>query len=189
MVAHGIFRFEGPIFKPITMTTETNDLPPDKLELYRSTAPRSGWSPARWRRAAWHPRKSLAFIGRNTAMSERGARIVRPCPEIAAAICRRSGRAGGSATVGPTRMVPYRLRRSRPRAQRPGFQSLQSSGIRSTRQFPGAAIGTDGWLKRQSGDPRKMDRDTSNRAKGGLSTRAIHVGHRPANGSGALTPS
>jgi methionine-gamma-lyase len=33
-----------------------------------------------------------------------------------------------------------------------------------------------------------MDRDTSNRAKGGFATRAIHVGHRPANGSGALTP-
>ena len=25
-----------------------------------------------WRRAAWCPRKSSAFIGRNTAMSERG---------------------------------------------------------------------------------------------------------------------
>ena len=33
-----------------------------------------------------------------------------------------------------------------------------------------------------------MDRDTSNRAKGGFATRAIHVGHRPADGSGALTP-
>ena len=71
-------------------------------------------------------------------------------------------------------------------ARRLGFRSLQLSAIRSTRQFPGVA--TDGWLKRQSGDPREMDRDTSNRAKGGFATRAIHVGHRPADGSGALTP-
>jgi hypothetical protein len=117
-------------------------------------------------------------------MSERGARIVRRCSEITIAICRRSGGTGGSATVGLTRPIPYRLRRSRPRARRLGFQSLRSSGVRSTRQFPGAA--SDGSLKRQSGDPRKMDRDTSNRAKGGFATRAIHVGHRPADGSGAL---
>lgn len=65
-----------------------------------------------------------------------------------------------------------------------GWASSRSSGIRSTRQFRGAAA--DGWLKRQSGDPRKMDRDTSNRAKGGFATRAIHFGHRPADELGAL---
>ena len=31
-----------------------------------------------------------------------------------------------------------------------------------------------------------MGRDTSNRAKGGFATRAIHVGHKPADESGAL---
>ena len=33
-----------------------------------------------------------------------------------------------------------------------------------------------------------MGRDTSNRAKEGFATRAIHVGYRPADESGALTP-
>jgi methionine-gamma-lyase len=33
-----------------------------------------------------------------------------------------------------------------------------------------------------------MGRDTSNRAKGGFATRAIHVGHKPADELGALTP-
>jgi methionine-gamma-lyase len=33
-----------------------------------------------------------------------------------------------------------------------------------------------------------MGRDTSNRAKEGFATRAIHVGYRPADEPGALTP-
>ena len=33
-----------------------------------------------------------------------------------------------------------------------------------------------------------MGRDTSNRAKGGFATRAIRVGHKPADELGALTP-
>ena len=58
---------------------------------------------------------------------------------------------------------------------------------RSTRQFSVLMEGA-GWLKQQSGGSRKMGRDTSNRAKGGFATRAIHVGHKPADELGALTP-
>src|SRR5450759_4784039 len=80
-----------------------------------------------------------ALTGQNTAMSERGARIVR----------RRD--------------------------------SIDSS-------ISGVSRGANGWQTQQSGGSRKMGRDTSNRAKEGFATRAIHVGYRPADESGALTP-
>ncbi len=33
-----------------------------------------------------------------------------------------------------------------------------------------------------------MSKDASTRTRGGFATRAIHIGHKPADVSGALTP-